>query len=442
MTKTLFDLRTELVQLFEQGEWDAALKRCIVILQGAPGNFEARMKVGDILLKQGMLAQAQDVYKVVAWHFIKAGFPLLGIVGSKMLTAVDESYQDVLEVLASLYSSESDRVDAEAHSPELPDLETVPVTEAGENVDQVIPLKGKELAVLATELAKDEKGLDEYPEKLCAIPIFSDLGEEAFGQLLANLKLRRFARGATIIQEGQVGSSFFLLARGVVEISKQVEGKELRLAELMDGSVFGEMALFSKNPRSATVRAMTHVDLLELSREDLEREAHQYKSVAKALYRFTRARMLDNMMIRSVVFRQLPQVERMALLEKFISMDVRKGQLLIEEGKKGIGLFVILHGDAEVKKREDGKLIPLALLREGDVFGEISLVRDIPTTATVIAGRDGEYLFLSRQEFEKQVSLNPSLWRALTEISEERLCETTSRMKETDFLGDEEFVLL
>jgi CRP-like cAMP-binding protein len=442
MARTLANLWDEVLQAFEQGQWDRALKRCIVILQGAPGCFEARMKVADILLKQGMVSQAMDVYRVIAWHFTKAGFPLLGIVAIKMLTAVEKSYAEVLEVLAGLYSAGSDRVSPQAPAPELPDLAGVEITKAAENVDQVVPLAGQELGSLAAKLATDEKGLTDYPEKLHPVPLFSDLPEDAFARLLADLQLRRFGGGSVILREGDQGKSFFLLARGVVEVSKSVSGESLVLARLADGSVFGEMALVSNEPRSATVRALSHVDLLELTRSDLEKQAGQVESIGRALKKFTRSRMLSNLMALSHVFRALPHEERHAVLDRFISMEVKKGQVIIEEGRKGIGLFVVLRGEAEVKKREDDTLVPLALLREGDVFGEISLIKDIPTTATVIAGKDGEFLFLSRKEFENRVRRNPELWRTLSEISEERLKETARLMSETEFLADDEFVLI
>ena len=442
MARTLANLWDEVVQTFEQQQWDRALKRCIVILQGTPGCFEARMKVADILLKQGMVSEAMEVYKVIAWHFTKAGFPLLGIVAIKMLTAVEKSYSDVLEVLAGLYSADSDRVSPEAPAPQLPDLRRVEVTKAAENVDQVVPLSGAELGKLATKLATDEKGLTDYPEKLHSIPLFSDLPEDAFAQLLEDLKLRRFSRDGVILREGDPGKSFFLLARGMVEVSKKVSEENLVLARLSDGSVFGEMALVSNEPRSATVRALSHVDLLELERSDLEKEARQMESIGQALKKFTRSRMLSNLMALSHVFRALPHEERHAVLDRFISMAVKKGQVIIEEGRKGIGLFVVLRGEAEVKKREGDTLVPLALLREGDVFGEISLIKDIPTTATVIAGKDGEFLFLSRKEFENRIRRNPELWRTLSDISEERLKETARLMSETEFLADDEFVLI
>jgi len=333
-------------------------------------------------------------------------------------------------------------VSPEAPAPRLPDLKSVEITKAAENIDQVVPLSGRELGALATKLASDEKGLTDYPEKLHPIPLFSDLPEDAFAQLLGDLQLKRFSRDGVILREGDQGKSFFLLARGSVEVSKKVSEENLVLARLSDGSVFGEMALVSNEPRSATVRALSHVDLLEMSRADMEKEARQVESIGQALKKFTRSRMLSNLMALSHVFRALPHEERHAVLDRFISMAVKKGQVIIEEGRKGIGLFVVLRGEAEVKKREGDTLVPLALLREGDVFGEISLIKDIPTTATVIAAQDGEFLFLSRKEFENRVRRNPELWRTLSDISEERLKETARLMSETEFLADDEFILI
>lgn len=442
MPKTLADLWQQAVAAFDQQDWDRALRRCIAILQGAPESYEARMKIGDILLKQGRVDEAVEVYKLIAWHFTKAGYPLLAIVAIKMLTAFEQSYQSVLEVLTHLYSVESDRVSHQIGPPPMVQLDAVELTEAGRNVDRVIDLQGQALSQLAAQMAREDKGLDQYPERLPAIPLFSQLPEEAFAVVLRDLQVRRFAGDGVVLGEGEPGAAFYLLARGRVEVSKRVGDEQLVLARLGDGAVFGEMALMSDEPRSATVRAVTHLDLLELKRADLEREAHQLASVARALKRFTRQRMLKNLMALSAVFRSLPAADRRTLLELFVSTEVPKGKVIIEEGRPGLGLFIVARGEVEVKKREGDILVPLALLRVGDVFGEIALLEDADTTATVIAGTDAELLFLSRKQFKSHLAANPELERSLRQISQERLRETARLMTETDFIGDDEFVLL
>jgi CRP-like cAMP-binding protein len=440
--RTLADLRTEVDQAFGRQEYDLALRRCVVLLQGAPGGFDARMRVGDILLERDLPELAGEVYKLTAWHFTKAGFPLLGITALKMLSVVEQGYADALEVLAGLYAAGSDRVSAGASRPRLPALEEIELSAAGEHVDAAVPLAGMELCRLAAQLARDDRGLLAYPEKLPPIPLFSDLGEDDFAAVLADLRLRRFLPGAVILREGEPGDSFFLLARGKVRITKQVGGERLALARLGDGAVFGEMALVSSAPRSATVEALTQVDALELTREDLGRHAGKLVGVARALLRFTRARMLSNAMALSPVFGGLTQAERHAVLERFVSLEVHKGQVILEEGRPGLGLFLVLRGDVEVKKRAGDSLVPVALLREGDVFGEISLVKEVPTTATVLAGREGELLFLSRAEFDRLTAERPALREALEALSEERLQETRARLLVTDVLADDEIVLV
>ena len=62
MPKTLADLWEQTISAFDSQDWDPALRRCIVILQGVPRNFEARMKVADILLKQGRVDEAVKIY--------------------------------------------------------------------------------------------------------------------------------------------------------------------------------------------------------------------------------------------------------------------------------------------------------------------------------------------------------------------------------------------
>jgi CRP-like cAMP-binding protein len=442
MAKTLADLWSEALTTYENEEWDRSLRRCIVVLQGAPACFEARMKVGDILLKQGMIDKAIKIYKQVAWHFTKAGYPLLGIVAVKMLAALEDRHNDVLEILAHLYSSESDRVAADAPQPQLPRLEALEVTAAGENIDQVIPLSGHELAKVAIDLAENEKGLDEYPKKLPAIPLFSDLPEEAFLEVLNALKLHRYAGDGLVLREGEPGHSVYLLARGQVEVFTRVNKKRKVLAQLSDGVVFGEMALIANVPRTASVRAVTHVDMLELTREDLYQEADKLESVAKTLKKFTRSRLLKNLLNKSAIFKDIPQDVRREIMDKFIAMETKKGQVLVKEGQPGIGLFLILAGDAEVKKQDGDSTIPIALLKEGDIFGEISLIKNVDATATVIAGHDGEVLFISAKDFKQIVRKTPKLWQILDEMSDERIKESKRLINETDLIDDSDIILI
>ena len=69
---------------------------------------------------------------------------------------------------------------------------------------------------------------------------------------------RFFAKGDTIFREGERGDEFFVVVRGNVEI----RSGDRRLETLRPKGIFGEMALIDKSPRSATVTAVTDVELV------------------------------------------------------------------------------------------------------------------------------------------------------------------------------------
>ncbi len=66
-----------------------------------------------------------------------------------------------------------------------------------------------------------------------------------------------YRAGETIIEEGQVGDSAFLIESGSVQVSVGEGARKRDLAELEKGEVFGEMSLIDPGPRSATVTAVT-----------------------------------------------------------------------------------------------------------------------------------------------------------------------------------------
>lgn len=116
------------------------------------------------------------------------------------------------------------------------------------------------------------------PASLAAVPLFSGLADEQLHRVTAVLRRSRAAAGEPILREGDPGRSLFVLARGTVETTKQMgavgpDGSAPRQKVLVRMSApqsFGEIGLLEESPRSATVRAATDCELLELRREDFE----------------------------------------------------------------------------------------------------------------------------------------------------------------------------
>jgi CRP/FNR family transcriptional regulator, cyclic AMP receptor protein len=106
-------------------------------------------------------------------------------------------------------------------------------------------------------------------ELLANIPIFESLTEEDLAALSNRLEEIECNEGDVVFQQGEEGSSLFVIEEGAMEISYG-EGKgRVRLATLFAGQYFGELSLFDGAPRSATATAIKRSRLIRLDRDDL-----------------------------------------------------------------------------------------------------------------------------------------------------------------------------
>ncbi len=421
------------------GTYEAALADYLRVIRDVPDFWRARFRVADTLLNLKQPRAALGIYSALAWHAIKAGHPLSGLVALKMAVAMDPSHLDVIEIVAQLYSKDSDRIGPVA------DSATRRMLQPSDEVADLGGLSGQTLIDAAIKEAGDTDAIANYPDRLPAIPLFSFLDEDAFVTVLAGLQLKRYVQGQKIIEEGQPGDSFFILVEGSVGVSRKMGDRVVPLAKLHAGAVFGEMALISKAPRTATVSADTDCDLLELKRASLEDQAHKLESVTQALKDFTHDRFLANLTATSAIFRPFPRSMRLEIIKKFQDFPVDPGDDLIEEGEEGQGLFLVLKGRVEVtKKGDDGQKISLATLKEGAVFGEISLIQDQPTTATCTAITRGELLFLPKRDFTALLARHPEMKDELSKITAMRIQNTKEMMEPEDYelLEDDDLIML
>ena len=74
--------------------------------------------------------------------------------------------------------------------------------------------------------------------------------------------------GSIIFEENSIGKEMYIIMSGKVKIIKEKGTVETILATLEEGEFFGEMSLFDNNPRSATVKAIGNVKLLEINQKN------------------------------------------------------------------------------------------------------------------------------------------------------------------------------
>jgi CRP-like cAMP-binding protein len=412
---SLGDVKRSAATLFAQGQHVAALRLYDAIVAAAPLDVDARIRVADAALALGDPGAAR-VYRAAGWYCLRSGHPLSALVCARVLEAHGADASDLTAALVVTYGCESELLGRGAtRIPLPPDAQPIAVPD----VRQPAP---PDAVAVALERAERAAELTELPAALHPIPLLSALSEAAFRRVLGTLVLRRLPAGALVIREGEPGQAFYFVASGRLRVyATDGLGRQTELAELGENAVFGEMALLSAQPRSASVACLTEVDLLEVGQRSLAQLADELGPVAEALHGFTRERLLGNLMATSPLFRPFPRLSQRDLLRRFTSHDVAPGTVVIHEGEQGRGLFVVLSGELEVSRRgADGAPVPLGALRTGDVFGEMAILRNAATTATVVCVRPATVLFLAREYVARIVAAVPEIKSYLEALAEDR----------------------
>ena len=123
---------------------------------------------------------------------------------------------------------------------------------------------------------------------------------------------------------------------------------------------------------------------------------------------------------RAPLFSELSKDELAQLAKATEDLDVDAGRVLCREGELAQEFFVIIEGDAEVTKDGDR----LSMLSNGDFFGEIALLVDIPRTATVTATTPLRFFVLSRQSFWSMLDQMPGVERKILRALARRVLTT------------------
>ncbi len=109
--------------------------------------------------------------------------------------------------------------------------------------------------------------------------LFSTANQRELGQVAALTVPGELPAGSVLTRQGTAGGLAFVIAEGKAEVLRG----EKRLATLGPGDVVGELSLLDGEPRSATVRALTDMEVLQISSQDLNRLLRKAPSVRRKL---------------------------------------------------------------------------------------------------------------------------------------------------------------
>lgn len=431
---SLGEAKRSAAALFAQGRHLAALQVYDAVVAHAPLDYEARIGVADVALALGD-PRAAAIYRATALYCLNAGHPFAALVCARVLESQAAGRDAALQIVESLietYGIDSPRLGKAAARISLP-ADDMPI--ATPQVDEPWLADAIRAALYRAEHCCDT--LEGYPALLHAIPLLSAMSKAALGRMLNALVLHRLPGDAVVVRQGDPGTALYFVASGQLSVvTTDGLGQTTELARLGQNAIFGEMALLSAAPRSASVRCVSEANVFEVSLAALKALADELGPVAQALHGFTRERLLANVMATSPLFQTFNRLQQRDLLRRFISQDVAAEAVVIREGHVGSGLYVVLSGEFAVSQNAPEGAVPLGVLKPGDVFGEMSIVGDALTAATVTATRPSTVLFLGREYAARMMAGVPEVKQYLEGLAEERETENSLAMGESDAEDD------
>ena len=296
------------------------------------------------------------------------------------------------------------------------------------------------------------------------------------GQL--QLSFVSFKKDSYIVVEGkQNADRFFIIHQGKVRISKEVEVVEEEGGNVLGpGDFFAVVSTMSSHSHIETAQAITDVVLISVQKEQYSELIQKNTSVAmKIILQFSkRLRYLDEALSRltlksstQIGYSHLFDVaeyyirqsqynqayyaynqymkycpngdnvaaarERIAKIAIYIK-DIKtnfgpeefnrtypKNSMLFAEGEPGNELFIIQRGSVKIVKIVDDNEVLLAVLKAGDIFGEMALLEDKPRAASAVTHEDCQVLAVNRANFERMIVTQPQLIARLTTLLSERI---------------------
>lgn len=124
------------------------------------------------------------------------------------------------------------------------------------------------------------------------VPMFSSLSPEEIERVADVAVPRRYASGEAVFREGDSGDTCHVVKTGSVRIARRhTDGRSIALAELRSGAMFGELALFDGETRSATVEALEDTETVALLANDMARLMRAHPDIAVKMLHELAARL-------------------------------------------------------------------------------------------------------------------------------------------------------
>jgi cAMP-dependent protein kinase regulator len=359
------------------------------------------LRLGDIYRRLGKKNEAVEVYKLAINIFITQGFITKAIGVGKIVMDIDPSQADVQQKIAELYTKKGIVGEGQAETSK-PEIDSV-----------------------ASSSDAGQPSAEKQSIKFPRTPLFSYLTKDELFAVIGKVKHQIISPGVFVFQEGDKGDSIYIVVSGQLDIiAKDKKGNNVVLATLKEGDFFGEFGFFSNARREAGVRAATPTGILEIVKSDIDDIIAKHKRVEEVLFNFYKERVVDRLMAISHIFEPLTPTDRKVILEGLSSEKFKQGVNVVTQGEVGDTMYLIKEGKVKVwvEDPQKGKIV-MAVLEEGDFFGEIALATSRPRVANCTAVTYTELVLFSRPIIKDILVKYPDIKKLLEGVIKERVSD-------------------
>lgn len=269
--------------LIARKNYPKAIRRLERQLADDPGSVPLRQLLGDVLGRAGENQRAVEVLRPLVDRFAADGFVAKAIAVLKKIQRLDPGQTDVEDRLASLVNQ------GESEAPGIVPLPPTPPAGPEEEAPwEGTARAGETPPFVTSEIVADwfDEAVEERTDFYWS-PLFNDFSKSELAAVIGGLRLLVKKPGAIIFGQNEPGSSFFILASGLVRVYRRNAANRYEQIDVLhDGEFFGESSVLFGRARTATVTAATECELLELDKETFDTIAAKHPRVRELLELF------------------------------------------------------------------------------------------------------------------------------------------------------------
>ncbi len=265
---------------------------------------------------------------------------------------------------------------------------------------------------------QDQQSLSELLPSLRSFEFFNALNPGLLPEIESELEVVKLAEGRVLFQAGDPGDAMYFVVRGMLEVSvPQPDHSLLRLDMLDPGSIVGETALLTGQPRSATVSAVVGSEVIRLSKSGFDALAHKHPDLMESLsaYILPRVQRSQLAMVLTRLFGPLETQVMRSIQSNVTWRHLTAGEVLVQKGEPGDSMYILINGRLSIiNDAAQGADRYIGDVVRGETVGEFALLTGEPRSATVYAVRDSDVVCITRENLDELMVVYPKIVLQMT----------------------------